>query len=861
MLRRAPFIWMSSQAIDDHVDFRTLLREGPSRRDDGVNRWVLFRRTIELPSAPSSASLSITVDGRYQLYVNGVFVGRGSVRASPAFQRFDCHEVAKQLCSGSNVVAVLVHVYGVDTAWYERARDYWQSVFGDGGLYCEACIECDRVTVQLVSDCEWKWHECTAWHRDTPRSGWGQDFIEDHDARLMPQGWTQRDFDDSGWSSCQIQIAGDSASDRVRGWGPIEPFPTLLPREVPQLAETILAPARVFGMYAVRPREELPINRRLYEEALEELPGGLIDAPDALLEDDDSVTTVRTAPDLDVALLIAFDRRHAGYPYIEVEAGGGEVVELAVAETVPGEYDSRAVRPTRLTRATFLDCAHLFRYTARPGRQRFQKFEWTAVKYAQLVVRNAPQGIRIRHVGSVYTHYPVENRGTFECSDALLNHLWKVGRYTTLQCTHDAWEDCPGREKRQWLGDGVVHYLVNAAAFGPSTQPLDRQFLLHGAESQRPDGLLQMFAPGDHHTHGVIIPDFNLHWIAAAHHYLLHTDDARTIEQIFPAIERSLAWFGRHVGPNGLLVDVPHWHFIEWADTERDGEAATINAMLVGALNAAMRLAQHIGYEGAARRFEDRAAGIAQALNERHWDDTRGVYVDSVDPLTNAQHARVSQHANAAMIEWGIAPRVRWSRMIAYVTDKRRLRLTAVPPVVPMGEEVDPQTDVVRTNTYFSHFLYSALAKAGRFDLALEGIRAFYGPMLETGTETLWESCEPAASLCHAFSASPVYQLSAHVLGVTPIVPGFRRFRLHPQPADLQFATGTYPTPLGDIHVEWRRETRAIELHIAIPERTEAEVLPPAAFELETSSGRLGAGVHHLRFVPLRPRHSSPARD
>ena len=65
---------------------------------------------------------------------------------------------------------------------------------------------------------------------------------------------------------------------------------------------------------------------------------------------------------------------------------------------------------------------------------------------------------------------------------------------------HDGWEDCPSREQRQWLGDATVEFLVGQAAFGPSVNALNRQFLHHAAESQRPDGLTQMFAPGDHHT-------------------------------------------------------------------------------------------------------------------------------------------------------------------------------------------------------------------------------------------------------------------------------------------------------------------------------------------------------------------------
>ena len=40
--------------------------------------------------------------------------------------------------------------------------------------------------------------------------------------------------------------------------------------------------------------------------------------------------------ELDVSLLLDFGRIHSGYPFIELEARGGEVVDVAVAEGMPG---------------------------------------------------------------------------------------------------------------------------------------------------------------------------------------------------------------------------------------------------------------------------------------------------------------------------------------------------------------------------------------------------------------------------------------------------------------------------------------------------------------------------------------------
>ncbi len=848
MYRRAQFIWTPRQQIDNGVTFRSLLVSGPIRRQDGTNRWYLFRRRFSLPGQASAASLGITADSRYILYVNGTRVGRGPGRATPDFARVDRYELSEHLRSGDNSLGVLVHVYGVDTAWYETARDYTQAVFGDGGLYVDATVSVGSRVVDLAADDQWRVTEARAWRRETPRSGWGQGFIEDFDARQMPEGWLRADFDDSGWDRATPMVRAASGEDLAKGWGNIEPFTTLLPREIPPLVESARLPSRIVAVNSVVRRPDLGLDRRIYDEPLEPAPAEGVDDVGAMLRDDESATVIRTSADRDISVLVVFDRRHAGYPFVELDATGGEVIEIAAAETIPGEYGPQRAAPPRITRESYLDCAQVIRYTARPGPQQFEKFDWTGVKYLQLVVRNAPQGLRIVRVGSTATHYPVEYQGSFRCSDELLNRLWEVGRYTALQCTHDAWEDCPGREKRQWLGDGIVHYLIDAAAFGSSTQPIDRQFLMQATESQRTDGLLQMFAPGDHHSGGIVIPDFNLHWICAAHHYLMHSGDEATIEQLLPAVQRSLDWFERQSGPHDLLANVPHWHFIEWARVGRIGESFIINAMLAGALQAAADMARTIGYSRLSQRYLDWAARIRRALRNRHYDRDRCVFVDSVEPASGQRDPQVSQQANSMAILFDVALPAEYAAIVEYITDERRLRRTATPPVTFDADPFDAATDVVRANTYFCHFLYSALGKARRFDLALQHMRQLYGAMLATGTETLWESTEPVASLCHAFSATPVYQLPAHVLGVTPTEPGFRRARVAPQLGDLESAHGVYPTPRGGLVVHWQRFARGdLEVRLDIPAGVEVEFNPPDGYDAGTASIGTGSNVLRLK--------------
>ena len=532
--------------------------------------------------------------------------------------------------------------------------------------------------------------------------------------------------------------------------------------------ERLEAAKRVVWIKGLYPDPDLPFHRRSYDEPLIEPPANAIARADDLLELKGARTVVRTEPGRDVAILLDFGRIMTGRPFIELDARGGEIVEIACAESLPGEWDVGGPPPdARIKPKPWLgEDAHLCRYRAKSGAQRFERFEWCAVRWVQLVVRDAPDGLAIKGFGANLVNYPVEERGRFSCSDDFLTRLWATGAYTLRQCMHDAWEDCPSREQRQWLGDVTVENLVGHAAFGPCVAPLTAKFLAQAAESQRPDGLTQMFAPGDHRVNGLLIPDWTLQWILCAGDHLDLTGDLETIEAIFASILKALAWFERLIDENGLVADLPYWHFMDWSGVGREGEAGALNAQLAGAFRVAARLARALGWAREAERLSARARAIGDALELRHWDARRGVYVDIVDPVTGAQDLRTSQHANAAITLWGEADGQRLARALDRITDSRRLTFTAGPPIAPKGETLDPEEGVVLANTFYSHFVYEALGGQGRFDDALRLMRERFGPMLDKGATTLWESFAPTASLCHGFSASPTHQLSRRMLGV-----------------------------------------------------------------------------------------------
>ncbi len=841
-----PFIWTQEQKINKDLSFRKLVSSNLSVRKDGFNRWYLFRKTIQIEKEIHTAISKITVDGRYQLFINKQRIRRGPIRCDPEFQRYDEIDLAPYLKKGSNVIGLLVHVYGQDTAWYQQSQQYWQKVFGDGVVYFESQICFDNEEKQLVqSDESWQYLNVKAWDSNTSISGWGQDFIEKFDAKKWPLDWLDENYDSCQWKSAKLKKLITSENEKKMGWNDISPFPVLVKNNLKPLVEAPVYPHKVLCLFQVKPDISLPFEDRIYEEEFSQIekPNDYIKDIENMLHDNERETVIEDLEGNDFAITIEFDKRYSGFPFIELDAEGDEIIEVAVSETLPGEYSTKGITEKRIRLGTHLDCKHLFVYKARSGLQQFEKFEWTAVKYLVVVIRNINKALKIKRIGVNSILYPLENEGDFNCSDDMLNQLWLAGRYTTLLCSHDAWEDCPGREKRQWIGDGLIHYPVAQVCFGNSGIELDQLYLQQAAESQRTDGLLQMFAPGDHHYHGMVIPDFSLHWISTLYQYLWVTDDKDTVIDLFPTVLKILQWFYLQLNDRGLIANMPHWHFIEWANMGRDNEATTINALFAGALKHSIFIADYIGFSASSEKISVHYANIKRVLNEQHWDEQRGVYIDSVDADNNTQNNQVSQHANALMIYYELAPVERWQRMIDYITDPERTKLTYIPPMVMTKRAFNATKDVVQCNTYYTHFLYGALVKIGKFQQVLDQIRENYTPMIATGTSTLWESFTPDASLCHAFSASPVYYLSKEILGIDILSPGATKVVLAPQLCDLQKADGRFPTVKGNIEVSWIRDENQITIDITLPKGIEASLKLPDQFmnfneEIILKSGR-----------------------
>jgi len=530
--------------------------------------------------------------------------------------------------------------------------------------------------------------------------------------------------------------------------------------------------------------------------------------PENLLRADAGPAVVSTAGDRPVYATIDFGKETSGFVRLRLKGVAGGIVDIGYCEKlVDGFVD------TLRDHWSFAD-----RYIMRDGPQEWELFFWKGFRYIQLTFRNCSRPVEVEAVRAAFTSYPVNYRGSFECSDPLLTKIWEVGRWTLQNCMHDGYEDCPWREQGQWCGDAQVELKSNYYTFGDVA--LGSKCLRQIAQGQSPDGALPAEYPADiavYPTRQMVpfgIPTFMAQWASMVLDHYRYTGDSKLVSELYPNLVRVMVYLGRYLDADGLLNNVGGFGFLDWAPElmtspmGSQGEFTGINCHYHRGLVDAAALAALVGEKTQQTEWLRQAEAVKRNINEKLWSEEHGVYVHQ--RIGGRQQSQLAVHDSVLAVYAGVAPPDRASLSM------RNLFEQPQPGVVPIG------------TPYFYYFYLHALRRLGMHQQALDGIRRDYGKMLDAGATTWWEHFSGFASLCHAWSSAPSSDLPENLLGVQLTEPAFAGLRVEPQPADVNWAKGVIPTPRGDITVNWKRHGSAFELNATVPMQSVVVLSVPA---------------------------------
>ena len=366
--------------------------------------------------------------------------------------------------------------------------------------------------------------------------------------------------------------------------------------------------------------------------------------------------------------------------------------------------------------------------------------------------------------------------------------------------------DAPYWEQLQYVGDTRIQALISYVVSGDSR--LARQAITNIDDSRTPEGITESRYPSGLPQ---FIPPFSLLWVNMLHDYWMYVDDLPLVKETLPHTRTVLDWYAKHLRPDGLLGQVKWWEFGDWTANykngvppqESDGGSTFLTLQFVEALQDA---AEMEGQYGSKERVEEYRAIIrraAEALNRESWDAEHGLYADT--PSKNSW----SKQANVLAVMLDVAPHDQQQAILKRVMAAKDHESTVVE-----GKTVPPMSEM---SYYFRFYLNRALEHAGLGDMYLAQLAPWYN-MLDLGLSTWAETPEPTRSDCHAWSASPNYDLLTIVAGIQPGAPGFKKVRIEPHLDGLHQLNASIPHPNGTIETSYRLDGSRWTATVTLPQ-------------------------------------------
>lgn len=724
--------------------------------DQGTQFGVFhFRKTIQLTAKPDSFIIHVSGDNVYNLFVNGQKVAHGPARSDLANWNFETINIAPFLQTGKNIIT--------STVWnFAEYRPYAQISYRTAFI-----IQGHGPAEEIINtNKNWKVIRDSAYkplplNRNELRTYIVVAEGEELDAKHAVWDFGSSDYKDDSWLEAG-ELRWHPAKTRTYGtdgnW-------MLVPRTIPMLEEKSIR----FG--AVR-RSDIPI------------PDSFVEGKHPIVIPSFTKTT------------ILLDQKHLtnAYPQIFTDSGQHAIIKFTYAEAL---YDDNRAKGNRDTIQNKKIMGVSDRFIADGKKRKYQPLYFRTYRYVQLDIETRESPLIIRDVSGVFTGYPFEEKASFETTNDTLRRIWDVGWRTARLCALDTYVDCPYYEQLQYVGDTRIQALISLYVSGDDR--LMKKSIDDISHSFIPDGLTQSRYPSRDLQ---VIPTFSLWWVCMIYDYYMHRTDDAWIKGHLPGIQKVIEWYDARMYENGMLGKLSWWQFVDWSwpwksDEEmggvppgvKEGGSSIITLQYAYTLQRAAALMRKFGKTQLADQYLNRAKQLTSATYKLCWDAAKKMFADTYEKKSYSQHANI----------------------MAVLTDA--IPIAQQPLLI---KKISDDKSITQATYYFTFYMFEALKKVKKGNEFLGRLEP-WKDMLTKGLTTFAENPEPVRSDCHAWSASPNYQLLSIVCGINPGTAGFRMVKIEPYLGHLQSVKGKMPHPKGMISVEFEKRGPMLEGEVELP--------------------------------------------
>jgi hypothetical protein len=586
----------------------------------------------------------------------------------------------------------------------------------------------------------------------------------------LPPEWNQVGFDDSRWQPATVIAPYGQGpwGNNLDGWSGVETDASYMKHLVirPKSAQAVLGAAQCTGL-------ETFIN---------------------------TTASVKIQPDQSghggtVVLLVDFGQELAGR--LQIWGTDGAPVTITT-----GESAEECVRAEPA-----LDNSGPFKITlagSEPATIRYSAFRFARLSFT------GNQPVELTRIVCDHKYYPVQYRGSFDCSDPLLTRIWYVGAYTAHLCMQEEIWDAPKRDRGLWIGDlQVTGQTINSVFADKFLMEHSIALVRDQAQGGRPPAELPV---QDVNT----LPGYSAAWFCTLADFFRHAGDREFLVRQHEKIISLLNYQQTLFDTNNLFIN-PHkaWTFCDWSPgfvQDSPLSRPTTQLHIILGVHEAAYLLRELGDAANAEKYSEWADQITAAAREKF-----------MNPATQTYSDRLQQNVMAVLSDTSTAAQSReiYERIIRPGSPAWTGR--------PDGEVMTP---------YYGYFVLQAMDKLAHNQDGLNLVRRYWGDMLRRGATTWWEMFDPSwpegmkaaldkviyLSLSHGWSSGPTTYLTETVLGVRPTGAGFETVEIRPELGDLTWAEGNVPTPNGLIHVRVERKHDRQTVVVKLPTHISATI-------------------------------------
>ncbi len=731
----------------------------------GEDLFCLSKK-ITLHQKPVFASIKLDAIGVCGIFVNGEFLEASTGRFC---QRITYSEFTSLLKEGENEIALKIGGHYYQRVGVAIAQDRGAMI---SSAAAEIIIETEQGITRVVTDESW---ECSS-----------------DDGQTKPQNF------------CEI-----STAEYNRYWVAANLWREHKPVDAPEAIKAFAG--QEYTDYLKNSYQKYVYPKKVLKTNMRRLENNMLNSEKPVLD-----AICDYSEEYLPFAVFDFGRLHVGYVELEYEASADGVIKMDFdySENVDDVGDTPRYQ-WHQDNLAITEKIQKGRHTLKLTRRR-------AFHFMRIKVKTAESSIKIISLRLLNDLKAPTQLGWFNCSEALLNKMWEVGKYTLYVNMHQEYESCPRNEMKFFSGDGVIDALTDYYTFGDGT--------LVDASLSLDDQHDNMGIVYNRNSRNLGLWDYPAWRIITVYNHYKFYKDIDLVKRYFDELCGCLIWMIDKMNKRNLIYQYPIFggnnYFtsgsVEYnCSCDRLGEKPLLNALLYQSLKTMSEMGELVG-DSRAEEWLELSKKVKEAIDTYLWSEEKGAYLDAYD------RSYIPGDGNALMLLFQIPDKDRAQRVMRTLENTTwspygSAILSEKVPYIKGGYDVI--SPVMCAYEAEGRFLY------GDSDSGLELVRRCWGTMIKKGAETMWEFQNNNGTgiwpiPAHAWSSGCTYLLSEYVGGIRPLNDGYEKLLFAPY-GKMDYFTCVVPTPKGMVAAKCSTADGKKTFELCLPRGLEYEARIP----------------------------------